>query len=105
MRPRLDHTPRAGQEPRRHLVAELAGLNTLPVSPAHPARVHLTYLDLHHRAAGGRHHDCISIGDRVQLGYEPQVVVISENKDTAVGFPPVPGGKPHRDRNRRRAPV
>ncbi len=77
---------------RQHLVAELAGLDTLPVSPAHPARVHLTYLDLHHRAAGGRHHDCISIGDRVQLGYEPQVVVISENKDTAVGFPPVPGG-------------
>ncbi|WP_250282328.1 Wadjet anti-phage system protein JetD domain-containing protein [Frankia sp. CiP1_Cm_nod2] len=77
---------------RQHLVAALAGLDMLPVAPAHPARLHLTYLDPHHRAAGGRHHDCISIGDRVPLAYEPQVVVISENKDTAVAFPPVPGG-------------
>lgn len=39
-----------------------------------------------------RRHDCISVGDRVQLPYTPRVVVISENKDTAVAFPPVPGG-------------
>ncbi|WP_018504172.1 Wadjet anti-phage system protein JetD domain-containing protein [Parafrankia discariae] len=77
---------------RQHLVAALADLDTLPLAPPHPARVHLTYLDPRHRAAGGRHHDCISIGDHVTLPYPPQVVVISENKDTAVAFPPVPGG-------------
>lgn len=77
---------------RQHLVAALAGLDTLPLAPAHPPRIHLTYLDPEHRAAGGRLHDCISIGDRVQLPYGPRVVVISENKDTAVAFPPVPGG-------------
>ncbi len=77
---------------RRHLVATLADLENLPLTPAHSARVHLTYLDPHHRAAGGRHHDCVSVGDHVTLPYEPTVVIISENKDTAVTFLPVPGG-------------
>ena len=43
-------------------------------------------------AVGGRRHDCISLGDHVQLPYTPQVVIISENKDTAVAFPAVTGG-------------
>lgn len=77
---------------RRHLVATLAGREQLLLAPAHPARVHLTYLDPGHRAAGGRRHDCISVGDTVELPYFPTVVVISENKDTAVAFPPVTGG-------------
>ena len=33
---------------RQHLVAALAGLDTLPLAPAHPPRVHLTYLDPEH---------------------------------------------------------
>ncbi len=77
---------------RQHLVATLAGLDALPLAPAHPPRVHLTYLDPEHRAAGGRRHDCVSLGDHVQLPYTPQVVIISENKDTAVAFPAVTGG-------------
>jgi hypothetical protein len=77
---------------RQHLVAALADLDRLPLVPAHPPRVHLTYLDPEHRAAGGRRHDCVSVGDDVQLPYLPQVVIISENKDTAVAFPPVPRG-------------
>ena len=77
---------------RQHLVAALGGLDALPLAPAHPARVHLTYLDSDYLAAGGRRHDCISVGDCVQLPYQPQVVIISENKDTAVAFPAVPGG-------------
>ena len=77
---------------RQHLVAALAGLDMLPLAPAHPPRVHLTYLDPEHRAAGRRRHDCISVGDHVQLPYTPQVVIISENKDTAVAFPAVTGG-------------
>jgi len=77
---------------RQHLVASLAGLETLPLAAAHPLRVHLTYLDPEHRAAGGRRHDCISVGDQAQLPYAPHVVIISENKDTAVAFPAVTGG-------------
>jgi hypothetical protein len=77
---------------RRDLVANLAGLTELPLTTAHPPRVHLTYLDPGHRAAGGRHHDCVSLGDQVTLPYKPTTVVISENKDTAIAFPPVPAG-------------
>ncbi|HEV2370620.1 MAG TPA: Wadjet anti-phage system protein JetD domain-containing protein [Streptosporangiaceae bacterium] len=77
---------------RQHLVAALAGLDSLPLAPPHPPRVHLTYLDPQHRASGGRRHDCISLGDHVQLPYPPEVVIISENKDTAVAFPAVTGG-------------
>jgi hypothetical protein len=77
---------------RQHLVAALADLAALPLASPHPPRVHLTYLDPGHRAADGRWHDCISVGDHVQLPFTPQVVIISENKDTAVAFPAVSGG-------------
>lgn len=76
---------------RQGLVANLAGLDQLGLRPAHPARVHLTYLDPDHIAAGGRRHDCVSVGDTTTAPYPVQVVVISENKDTAVTFPPIPG--------------
>jgi hypothetical protein len=77
---------------RQHVVAALAGLGALPLAPAHPPRVHLTYLDPGHRAANGRRHDCVSVGDHVRLPYTPRAVIISENKDTAVAFPAVTGG-------------
>lgn len=86
--------------PRRKLVAELAGLGSseeLGLLPAHPARIHFTYLDPMHldvnRDGGpGRRHDSASVGDNVALPYAPRVVLISENKTTAVNFPPVLGG-------------
>jgi hypothetical protein len=74
----------------QHLVQRLAGLDTLGLAPAHPARVHLTYLDPVYRAAGGRIHDVAAIGDSMRPAYFPQLIVISENKDTAVGFPETP---------------
>lgn len=74
------------------LVRLLAGLDDLHLAPAHPARVHFTYLDPEHLDGGGRKHDSYSLGDTVALPYTPSVVVISENKDTAVGFPRVRGG-------------
>lgn len=77
---------------RQTLVRELAGVDDLRLAPRHPARIHFTYLDPAHRAAGGRRHDSASVGDAVELPYEPTVVIISENKDTALHFPPVPGG-------------
>lgn len=77
---------------RRHLVRELAGVEHLNLLPRHPPRLHFTYLDPAYRATRGRVHDSVTIGDTVPLPYQPRVVVISENKDTAIHFPPVPGG-------------
>lgn len=57
-----------------------------------PTRVHFTYLDPGHRASGGRHHESITIGDSAEPAYQPEVIIIVENKDTAVYFPPVPKG-------------
>lgn len=73
---------------RRHLVSRLARRDDLALAPPHPPRVHLTYLDPGHRAAGGRWHDAVTIGDAMTPAYRPELVIISENKDTAIHFPP-----------------
>ncbi|MBE9937651.1 Wadjet anti-phage system protein JetD domain-containing protein [Cellulosimicrobium cellulans] len=73
-------------------VLALTGLDDLGLLPAHPARIHFTYLDPEHRAAGGRVHDSATVGDSVTPAYAPQVVVISENKDTAIHFPALARG-------------
>lgn len=75
-----------------HLVAALAGLPDLGLAARHPPRLHFTYLDPDHRASGARHHDSVTVGDRMVPAYSPTVAVISENKDTALHFLPMPGG-------------
>ena len=74
------------------LVRTVTGLDDLTLLPPHPARFHFTYLDPDHLDAHGRRHDSYSVADHLPLPYEPQVVLISENKDTAIGFPRVRGG-------------
>ena len=74
------------------LILALSGRETLGLLPRHPARIHFTYLDPDHRAAGARWHDCSTVGDAFEPPYCPEVVVISENKDTAIHFPAVAGG-------------
>jgi len=76
----------------RALLLTLSGRETLGLLPEHPPRIHFSYLDPHHRAAGGRVHDSATVDDAFTPAYPPQVVVISENKDTAIHFPPIPGG-------------
>lgn len=73
------------------LIQALSGREDLGLA-SRPTRVHFTYLDASHRANGGRMHESITIGDHAEPAYEPETVVILENKDTAVYFPPVPGG-------------
>ncbi|MCL2612387.1 MAG: DUF2220 family protein [Nocardioidaceae bacterium] len=73
-------------------VLALTGLDTLGLLPRHPARIHFTYLDPDHRAAGHRWHDSATVGDAFKPAYQPTVVLISENKDTAIHFPPISGG-------------
>jgi hypothetical protein len=71
-------------------VGRLARRDDLNLAPPHPPRVHFTYLDPTHRELGGRWHDSITVGDSMSPSYKPEVVVISENKDTAIHFPPLP---------------
>lgn len=65
---------------------------SLELARRHPARIHFTYLDPVHLASGGRRHDSASVGDTMAPAYRPDVVIIVENKDTAIHFPAVPGG-------------
>jgi hypothetical protein len=77
---------------RHALIATLAGRTTLGLRPPHPARLHYTYLDPDHLAAGGRRYDSATVGDLGVPAYRPQVVIITENKDTAICFPAISGG-------------
>lgn len=79
-------------ESHRAGVLALTGLDELGLLPAHPQRIHFTYLDPAHRAAGSRVHDSATVGDSFEPAYVPDVVVISENKDTAIHFPELTGG-------------
>lgn len=72
-------------------VLALAGLSQLELLPAHPQRIHFTYLDPAYRASGARLHDSATIGDAFAPAYQPEVVLISENKDTAIHFPELGG--------------
>lgn len=76
---------------RKPQLQVLAGVGDLGLLPRHPQRVHFTYLDPDHLAAGGRKHDSATVGDTMEPAYPPQVVVITENKDTAVHFPRLAG--------------
>jgi hypothetical protein len=73
-------------------VQALTGLTNLGLLPRHPARIHFTYLDPNYRATGARIHDSATVDDHFTPAYLPDVVVISENKDTAIHFPEIPGG-------------
>jgi len=78
--------------PRHRLVAALAGKDDLGLILNHPPRIHFTYLDRDYLATGGRKHDSATVGDSFTPAYWPRVVIISENKDTAINFPDLPGG-------------
>lgn len=74
------------------VIRTLTGKDDLGLLPPHPSRIHFTYLDPDYRSTGARLHDSATVGDTFTPAYLPNVVVISENKDTAIHFPPVPGG-------------
>lgn len=73
----------------RNLVKALAGIRDLTMEKR-GTRIYWTYLDPTYRASGGRLHDSLTLGDSVPLPYDPSVVLIVENKDTAVLFPALP---------------
>ena len=73
-------------------VQALTGLADLGLLPGHQPVIHFSYLDPGHRAAGARVHDSATVGDSFVPVYRPEVVIISENKDTAIHFLPIAGG-------------
>lgn len=73
-------------------VLRVSGLSDLGLGRRRPLVVHFTYLDPEHRASGGRLHDSVALLTPMDPAYPPSVVLITENKDSAVFFPPLLGG-------------
>jgi hypothetical protein len=58
-----------------------------------PSRIQFSYLDRCWLEQGNRRRDSISIDEADHApGYQPQVILVTENKDTALFFPDVEGG-------------
>lgn len=55
------------------------------------AVVHLTYADPGYLATGARRHDAWTTGDVHDLAYIPRTVLVVENRDSRLWFPPVEG--------------
>jgi hypothetical protein len=53
--------------------------------------IHLTYVDPAHAASGRRRHDAWTTGDVHDIAYQPRVVLVVENRDSRLWFPPVSG--------------
>ena len=73
---------------RRAVVARLASLDALPLAER-PFQVRFTYLDPSYLSAHGRRFDSWVAGDVCALPYAPELVVICENRDSALWFPGV----------------
>ena len=71
---------------RRGVIATLSGkeLHLLDRKQS----VEFAYLDPGYLAAGGRRYDSHVVGDVSVLPYDPDFVIVVENKDTFRGFPP-----------------
>lgn len=54
-----------------------------------PSVVHLTYVDPDHAASGRRRHDAWTTGDVHDIAYQPRVVLVVENRDSRLCFPPL----------------
>jgi hypothetical protein len=51
--------------------------------------MHLTYIDPDHAASGRRRHDAWTTGDVHDIAYPPRLVLVVENRDSRLWFPPV----------------
>lgn len=74
------------------LIARFTGRRVQDEVRPRPAVAHLTYLDPAYRSTGGRVHDAWTTGDHHALAYRPDVVLVVENRDCRLWFPPVVGG-------------
>ncbi|MEW2144178.1 Wadjet anti-phage system protein JetD domain-containing protein [Micromonospora vinacea] len=51
--------------------------------------MHLTYVDPQHAASGRRRHDAWTTGDVHDIAYQPRLVLVVENRDSRLWFPPI----------------
>lgn len=73
------------------LLEKLTGRDLRDEIRPRPAVVHLTYVDPDYLSSGSRRHDAWTTGDAHELAYRPRVVVVVENRDCRLGFPPLAG--------------
>ncbi|MEV5706384.1 Wadjet anti-phage system protein JetD domain-containing protein [Actinoallomurus sp. NPDC052274] len=71
------------------LLRDVAGRDIRDEVRFRPAVLHLTYVDPEHAASGRRRHDAWTTGDTHDIAYRPQIVLVVENRDSRLWFPPV----------------
>lgn len=69
------------------LLAELTGRNLASETRPRLSIVHLTYLDPQYLAGGRRRHDAWTSCDQYELAYQPETVLVVENRDCRLWFP------------------
>ncbi|MFF5260615.1 Wadjet anti-phage system protein JetD domain-containing protein [Actinomadura viridis] len=71
------------------LLRDVAGRDVRDEVRPRPAVLHLTYVDPDHAASGRRRHDAWTTGDMHDIAYRPRIVLVVENRDSRLWFPPV----------------
>ncbi len=71
------------------LLRDVAGRDVRDEVRPRLAVMHLTYVDPDHAASGRRRHDAWTTGDTHDIAYRPSVVLVVENRDSRLWFPPV----------------
>lgn len=87
----LPATPTKWLKKHGAFLRDLLGYDVHDRLRARLAVVHLTYVDPAYLSRGGRQHDAWTTGDTHDLAYQPHTVVVVENRDCRVWFPPVDG--------------
>jgi hypothetical protein len=72
------------------LLRDVAGRDVRDEVRPRPAVLHLTYVDPGHIASGRRRHDAWTTGDEHDTAYRPRIVLVVENRDSRLWFPPAP---------------
>lgn len=75
-------------ETHGRLLETVTGRNVRTEVRPRLAVTHLTYADPHYLASGQRKHDAWTTGDAYDLAYPPRIVLIVENRDCRLWFPP-----------------
>ncbi|MFI0405715.1 Wadjet anti-phage system protein JetD domain-containing protein [Actinomadura sp. 3N508] len=73
------------------LLRDVAGRDVRDEVRPRPAVLHLTYVDPGHLASGRRRHDAWTTGDTHDIAYRPRIVLVVENRDSRLWFPPTEG--------------
>ncbi|WP_020663074.1 Wadjet anti-phage system protein JetD domain-containing protein [Amycolatopsis benzoatilytica] len=71
------------------LLREVAGRDVRDEVRPRLTVAHLTYVDPDHAALGRRRHDAWTTGDVHDIAYQPRLVLVVENRDSRLWFPPM----------------